>query len=96
MPYKLTGVMALGGSTVRKSTNAVTEIVSWTVTNAGKLQRRLHDGAVKMIEVARAHKLKTMIGCMVSSSVTITAAAQISPLVDYADLDGNLLIANDP
>jgi L-alanine-DL-glutamate epimerase-like enolase superfamily enzyme len=52
-------------------------------------------GAVKMIEVARAHKLKTMIGCMVSSSVTITAAAQISPLVDYADLDGNLLIAND-
>ncbi len=53
-------------------------------------------GAVRMIEVARAHKLKTMIGCMVSSSVTITAAAQISPLVDYADLDGNLLIANDP
>ena len=31
-----------------------------------------------------------------SSSVTITAAAQISPLVDFADLDGNLLIANDP
>ena len=53
-------------------------------------------GALRMIEVARAHKLKTMIGCMVSSSVTITAAAQISPLVDYADLDGNLLIANDP
>ena len=37
-----------------------------------------------------------MIGCMVSSSVTITAAAHLSPLVDYADLDGNLLIANDP
>ena len=40
--------------------------------------------------------MKIMIGCMVSSSVTITAAAHLSPLVDYADLDGNLLIANDP
>jgi L-Ala-D/L-Glu epimerase len=53
-------------------------------------------GALQMIDTARAHKLKTMLGCMVSSSVTITAAAQISPLVDFADLDGNLLIANDP
>ena len=53
-------------------------------------------GAMQMIETARAHKLKTMLGCMVSSSVTITAAAHISPLVDFADLDGNLLIANDP
>jgi L-alanine-DL-glutamate epimerase-like enolase superfamily enzyme len=33
---------------------------------------------------------------MVSSSVSVTAAAQLSPLVDYADLDGNLLISNDP
>ena len=53
-------------------------------------------GAMQMIETARAHKLKTMLGCMVSSSVTITAAAHFSPLVDFADLDGNLLIANDP
>jgi len=53
-------------------------------------------GAIRMIEVARAHKLKVMIGCMVSSSVTITAAAHLSPLVDWADLDGNLLISNDP
>jgi L-alanine-DL-glutamate epimerase-like enolase superfamily enzyme len=54
------------------------------------------NGAIRMIHTARAHKLKTMLGCMVSSSVTITAAAHISPMVDYADLDGNLLIANDP
>ena len=40
--------------------------------------------------------MKTMLGCMVSSSVTMTAAAHLSPLVDFADLDGNLLIANDP
>ena len=37
-----------------------------------------------------------MLGCMISSSVSITAAAHLSPLVDYADLDGNLLISNDP
>jgi len=36
------------------------------------------------------------VGCMVSSSLAITAAAQLSPLIDYADLDGNLLIKNDP
>ncbi|MBC8167035.1 MAG: dipeptide epimerase [Bryobacteraceae bacterium] len=53
-------------------------------------------GALRMIETARAHKLRIMLGCMVSSSVTITAAAHLSPMVDYADLDGNLLIANDP
>jgi len=52
--------------------------------------------AYKMIQVARALGMKVMIGCMVSSSCTVTAAAQLSPLVDYADLDGNLLISNDP
>jgi len=40
--------------------------------------------------------MKTMLGCMVSSSIAVTAAAHLSPMVDYADLDGNLLIANDP
>ena len=52
--------------------------------------------ALRMLELARSLGLKTMLGCMVSSSVSVTAAAQLSPLVDYADLDGNLLIANDP
>jgi L-alanine-DL-glutamate epimerase-like enolase superfamily enzyme len=51
---------------------------------------------LKMIDVARSFGLKVMIGCMISSSVSITAAAHLSPLCDYADLDGNLLIANDP
>lgn len=50
----------------------------------------------RMIQIARSLGLKTMLGCMISSSVAITAAAHLSPLVDYADLDGNLLIANDP
>jgi L-alanine-DL-glutamate epimerase-like enolase superfamily enzyme len=49
-----------------------------------------------MIQIARSLGLKTMLGCMISSSATVTAAAHLSPLVDYADLDCNLLIANDP
>ena len=52
--------------------------------------------ARRMIDVAKSLSMRTMIGCMVSSSVTVTAAAHLSPLVDYADLDGNLLISNDP
>jgi L-alanine-DL-glutamate epimerase-like enolase superfamily enzyme len=52
--------------------------------------------AYRMIQIARSLGMKVMIGCMVSSSCTVTAAAQLSPLVDYADLDGNLLISNDP
>src|SRR2546427_2221511 len=52
--------------------------------------------ALKMIHVARAHNLRIMLGCMIESSLAITAAAHITPLVDYADLDGNLLIDNDP
>jgi len=52
--------------------------------------------AYRMIQIAKALGMRTMLGCMVSSSVSVTAAAHLSPLVDYADLDGNLLIANDP
>ncbi|HUL77530.1 MAG TPA: dipeptide epimerase [Vicinamibacteria bacterium] len=52
--------------------------------------------AVRMIHTARACGLKVMLGCMVSSSASTTAAAHISPLVDFADLDGHLLVASDP
>ncbi len=52
--------------------------------------------ALHMIHLARAHNLKVMMGCMIESSVAITAAAHLSPLIDYADLDGNLLIDDDP
>ncbi len=51
---------------------------------------------LKMIHVARAHNLRVMIGCMIESSLAITAAAHLTPLVDYADLDGHVLIDNDP
>ncbi len=52
--------------------------------------------AQKMIRIAREYEMSIMLGCMVESSVGITAAAHLSPLVDYVDLDGNLLIGNDP
>ncbi len=52
--------------------------------------------ALRMIHAARACGLEILLGCMVSSSVSTTAAAHLSPLVDYADLDGHLLVANDP
>lgn len=52
--------------------------------------------AYAMLKTARGLGMKTMLGCMISSSVSVTAAAHLSPLVDYADLDGNLLISNDP
>jgi L-alanine-DL-glutamate epimerase-like enolase superfamily enzyme len=52
--------------------------------------------ALRMIAVARAHNLQVMLGCMVETSVGITAAAHLAPLVDWADLDGNLLVTNDP
>jgi L-alanine-DL-glutamate epimerase-like enolase superfamily enzyme len=48
-----------------------------------------------MIKMARANGMKVMIGCMTETSCAVSAAAQLSPLVDWADLDGNLLIDND-
>ena len=52
--------------------------------------------ALRMIHTARACGLQVMLGCMISSSASTTAAAHLSPLVDFADLDGHLLVANDP
>jgi len=50
----------------------------------------------RWIQIARSLNMKVMLGCMICSSCSCTAAAHLSPLVDYADLDGSLLIANDP
>ncbi|GHT10669.1 L-Ala-D/L-Glu epimerase [Bacteroidia bacterium] len=51
--------------------------------------------AWKILTVARALNMKVMIGCMTETSCAISAASQLSPAVDFADLDGNLLISND-
>ena len=52
--------------------------------------------ALSMIHIARAMEMQIMLGCMVETSVAISAAAQIAPLVDFIDLDGNILLKDDP
>jgi L-Ala-D/L-Glu epimerase len=52
--------------------------------------------ALRMIAIARAHGLMVMVGCMIESSLGITAAAHFTPLVDIVDLDGAALLADDP
>ncbi len=52
--------------------------------------------ALRMISIARAHHMMVMVGCMIETSVGITAAAQVCPLVDICDLDGAALLASDP
>jgi L-alanine-DL-glutamate epimerase-like enolase superfamily enzyme len=52
--------------------------------------------AVRMVHAARAVGLHVMLGCMVESGLGIAAAAQIASLCDHVDLDGNLLLAEDP
>ncbi|MCG8407226.1 MAG: dipeptide epimerase [Phycisphaerales bacterium] len=52
--------------------------------------------AIRMIHLARGFGFKIMLGCMIESSLGIAAAAQLAPLVDWLDLDGHLLLAEDP
>ena len=52
--------------------------------------------ALRMVAAARAHGMSVMCGCMVESSLGITAAAHLASLLDYADLDGAALVTNDP
>ncbi|HWB40200.1 MAG TPA: dipeptide epimerase [Gemmatimonadales bacterium] len=52
--------------------------------------------ALRMIAIARAHGMTVMVGCMIESSIAITAAAHFTPLVDIVDLDGAALLADDP
>jgi len=52
--------------------------------------------ALRMVEAARAHRLSVMVGCMIETSLGITAAAHLTPLLDLADLDGAALLVKDP
>jgi L-alanine-DL-glutamate epimerase-like enolase superfamily enzyme len=52
--------------------------------------------ALRIVNVARAHGMQVMLGCMVESTVAIAAAIQLAPLVDWVDLDGAALLARDP
>jgi len=95
-------LMAESSSTVivDESVTCAEDIIKWAGLCHGVNLKLMKSGGIgeslKMIRAARAAGLRVMLGCMVESSLGITAAAQIAPLVDYCDLDGNLLIANDP
>jgi L-alanine-DL-glutamate epimerase-like enolase superfamily enzyme len=52
--------------------------------------------ARRTVHAARAHGLETMVGCMVGTDAALAAACHLAPLVDYADVDGSLLLAADP
>ena len=75
---------------VAKLAGAIDGVVVKTMKSEGVRE------ALRMIYTARAHDLQIMLSCMVESSVGVTAAAHLAPLCDHADLDGPLLIKNDP
>jgi L-Ala-D/L-Glu epimerase len=75
---------------VTKLAGAVDGVVVKTMKSEGIRE------VLRMIHTARAHDMQVMLSCMVESSVGVTAAAHLAPLCDYADLDGPLLIKNDP
>jgi L-alanine-DL-glutamate epimerase-like enolase superfamily enzyme len=66
------------------------DIVNLKLMKCGGLRE-----AVRMVHTARAHGLEVMFGCMVESTASIAAACHLAPLVDYVDLDGALLLAED-
>lgn len=75
---------------VAKLAGAIDGVVVKTMKSEGIRE------ALRMIHTARAHDMQIMLSCMVESSVGVTAAAHLAPLCEYADLDGPLLIRNDP
>ena len=75
---------------VAKLAGAIDGVVVKTMKSEGIRE------ALRMIHTARAHDMQIMLSCMVESSVGVTAAAHLAPLCDFADLDGPLLIKNDP
>lgn len=67
------------------------DIANLKLMKCGGLQE-----AIRMIHAARAQGMDVMLGCMIESNASIAAAAHLVPLLDYADLDGSLLLADDP
>ena len=67
------------------------DVINIKLAKCGSLRE-----ARRMIDVARTHRLGVMLGCMVESSLGVAAAMQLAPLVDYVDLDGAALLAEDP
>ncbi len=76
------------------------DVVRWAPVLDGVVVKTMKCGglreALRTIHTARAFDLRVMLSCMVESSVGVTAAAHLAPLCDFVDLDGPLLITNDP
>jgi len=68
----------------------IADIATIKLTKAGGLRE-----TIRMIHAARAHGLAVMLGCMVGTTALLSAGAHLAPLLDYADLDGALLLAED-
>jgi len=66
-------------------------VVNVKLTKCGGLR-----AARRLVHAADAHRLSTMLGCMVESNASLAAAVHVAPLFDYADLDGSLLLDSDP
>lgn len=69
----------------------VVDGVNIKLTKCGSLRE-----AVRIVHAARAHGMSVMLGCMLETTLGIAAAVQLAPLVDYVDLDGAALLAEDP
>ena len=75
----------------------IPEVAEWAdIANVKLMKCGGVGSAHRMLCAARAHGLQTMLGCMIESNPAIAAACHLAPLVDYADLDGSLLLAADP
>ncbi|MFB6165171.1 MAG: dipeptide epimerase [Haloarculaceae archaeon] len=75
----------------------VPAVAEWADVVVAKLAKCGGPAAARrLIHVARAHDLDVMLGCMTESAAAIAPAAHLAPLADYADLDGALLLADDP
>ena len=96
-PSKIKDIIALDESLVnfqdalKLSSDNYGRIFNIKLMKCGSIEE-----AQEMIKISKSYGLKIMLGCMVESSLGITAAAHLSSEVDYADLDGNMLISNDP
>lgn len=77
-------------SDVARLANAIDGVVVKLAKTGGLLE------AIKVIQTARSHGMQIMFGCMLETSLGITAAAHLSGLVDHLDLDGAMLLSNDP
>lgn len=67
------------------------DIINIKLAKCGSLRE-----GIRMVHCARSHGLEVMLGCMIESSLGISAAVQLAPLVDYLDIDGAALLGNDP